>query len=289
MTTIKIRKINNEIVKPIKTPDDDDKRPPRGKSLIEIPYSNIYCCSKKRTGKTSVIDKMVRTFCGPKTKLHVFCSTVFIDPTYIELGKWADKKKIDFYPSTSIKEGHADLLDDILISDENFIFDEDGKEHDEGENDKNHKKVDDTKRILNLSNTHTGKPRKPKPSKYKELRRIFVFDDLSNEIRYSKSLIQLLKKNRHGRYKVIISSQWLADLQPQSINQLDYVFLFKAHNQDRLLDIHNKLDLDLDFETFLKLYKYCTDDKTKFDFLYISRFEEYRKSFSELFIITEKI
>ena len=40
--SIKLKKINNEIVTPMKTPNDLDKRPPRGKDLISAPYANIY-------------------------------------------------------------------------------------------------------------------------------------------------------------------------------------------------------------------------------------------------------
>ena len=34
------------------TPDDLDKRPPRGQEMISVAYANIYACAKKKTGKT---------------------------------------------------------------------------------------------------------------------------------------------------------------------------------------------------------------------------------------------
>ncbi len=90
---IGLKTINKVLVKPMKTPDDLDTRPPRGQNMISAPYANIYACAKKKTGKTSVVAKMAMEFAGPKTKVHVFCSTVFIDPTYIALGHYFDKKR----------------------------------------------------------------------------------------------------------------------------------------------------------------------------------------------------
>lgn len=131
---IKFKTINNEIVRPMKTPDDLDTRPPRGQSLIHAAYANTYLCSKKRSGKSSVIAKMAMRFAGPKTSVHVFCSTVFIDPTYIALEKYFVEKGIAFYPSTSIKEDGHDLLDDLIEEDKEFVNDEDEEEEEEDNN-----------------------------------------------------------------------------------------------------------------------------------------------------------
>jgi hypothetical protein len=253
----------------MKTPDDLDKRPPRGKDLISAPYANIYACAKKKTGKSSVVAKMVLKFAGKETKVHIFCSTVFIDPTYVALMDELEDKGIACYPSTSIKDDDGfDLVQDILKEDENFgqINDDSDDEHkDNG--------------LLNLDEELTKKKRKKK-SKFKELRRLIIFDDLANEIRGSTSLKTLLKKNRHILCKTIIASQHINDLDPQSINQLDYVFLFKSHNDDKLVELHKKLDLSISPERFISMYKTITGDKTKYDFLYITRFEEYRKNFN---------
>ena len=271
---VKFKQINNEVVRPFKGVEDMDKRPPRGEALIPSAFSNIYCCSKKKSGKTSTIAKMLQAFAGPETKVFVFCSTVFIDPTYIALEKYFHRKKIDYYPSTSIKddEGH-DLLADILKEEEDVS---DGEEDEEKPN-------------IQLLDLDEKKPaeRKKKPSKFKELKYIFVFDDLSNEIRTSASLKKLLKTNRHLLSKVIISSQWVNDLEPQCINQLDYVFLFKSHNDDKLLEIWKKLDLCIEFELFKEIYQACTGDLTKFHFLYIDRFEQYRMDFNKLIILSD--
>jgi len=279
--TIKLKKINNEIVTPMKTPNDLDKRPPRGKDLISAPYANIYACAKKQTGKSSVVAKMVLKFAGPETQVHIFCSTVFIDPTYIALVNELEDKGIACYPTTSIKDENGfDLVQDILKEDENFGEDIDDSEENSGESNTNNNG------LLNLDeNAKHDKKKRKKKSKFKELRRIIIFDDLANEIRGSNSLKTLLKKNRHILCKTIIASQHINDLDPQSINQLDYVLLFKSHNDAKLLELHLKLDLSVTPEQFVHMYKMVTHDKSKFDFLYITRFEEYRKNFNNEIIL----
>ena len=275
---MKFRRINNQIVRPMQTPDDMDKRPPRGEELISAPYANIFCCSKKKTGKTSVIAKLIMNFVGKDTKVYLFSSTAFIDPTYKCLGKWLDAKKIDFYPSTSIRDNGSDLLEDILKENEDWVDPEDEVDED---------KPEPKMRLLDLSE-RTPKRKKKKVSKYKELRSIFVFDDLSTEIRHSNSLKRLLKLNRHLLCKTIVSSQWVNDLDPQSISQLDYTLLFKSHSDEKLVELHKKLDLSMPVEEFVQVYKFVTQDKTNYNFLYITRFDELRLNFNTLIILEEQ-
>lgn len=270
---IKFVKINDVVVKPMKTPDDLDKRPPRGQKMFDIAYSNIYACSKKKTGKSSVVAEIVSKCAGPTTQVHIFCSTVHIDPTYRALVEYLEDKGIACYESTSIKDDEGfDLVDDILKEDEAFMDPE----------------TKEAKPETNILNLDEKPKKKKKKSKFKELRRIFVFDDLANEIRDSKSLKKLLKTNRHYFYKTIIASQYVNDLPPQSINQLDYVLLFKCHNDDKLTEIHKKLDLSIPLPTFLHIYKMCTHDKTKFNFLWMDRFDNFRKDFNQKIVLKTK-
>jgi hypothetical protein len=175
------------------------------------------------------------------------------------------------YTSTSIKdEDGFDLIADLLKIDENFM---------------NQNKDDDDEQrdpaLLDLDEK-PAKQKKPRKSKYKELRRIFVLDDLSHEIRNSKSLIQLMKANRHYFYRTIISSQYVNDLQPQSLNMLDYVLLFKGHNDEKIAELWKKIDSSIPLPKFIEIYRMITADKHKFDFMYISRFDEVRRNFDTL-------
>lgn len=272
--TIKFKKINNKKVKPIKTSNDLDKRPHRGKELMNEPYPNIFLVAKKKSGKSNVVNMLVKERACKNTKVHIFCSTAFIDDTYIDLMEWLDKKGIEYYPTTSIKDADGfDQVNDILEEDEHWINPpkEDGKEK--------------NPELLDLDE----KPEKSrkKPSKYKELRRIIIFDDLGKAMR-KPSVEILFKKNRHIRSMVLASSQSITDLHPDAIGQVDYTFAFKNHNDEKLLELYEKLNLGLDFKDFLRLYKTVTGDLNRFDFLYISRFEEFRKNFDEAIILNDR-
>jgi hypothetical protein len=110
---------------------------------------------------------------------------------------------------------------------------------------------------------------------------MFIFDDLGNEMR-KPSIYKLLLKQRHFKAKTILSSQYINNLMPSSIQQLDYVILFGGHNSDQLSELHKKLDLNISLETFIDYYHEAT--KEKYHFLYIDRREGlYRKDFNSKF------
>ena len=129
----------------------------------------------------------------------------------------------------------------------------------------------------------TGMNEKKKPSESKGPKGpncIFVFDDLGAELRHP-AINQLLKTNRHRKCKVILSSQYLTDLQPQAIKQLDYVVLFRSFNEEKLTRMYELLDLSIPQENFFALYKYATLEP--FHFLFIDvRNDLYRKDFNIL-------
>ena len=125
------------------------------------------------------------------------------------------------------------------------------------------------------------KPRKYTPEYF------IIMDDLSNEIRHP-SVGHLLKRNRHFRSKVIISSQYLHDLPPGSIQQLDYILLWPGipHKttgpENKLKKIHNSLDLSISYPLFEKLYDNATEEK--YNFLYVDiRNEKYRHNFNKAY------
>ena len=45
-------------------------------------YSNIYICSKRRSGKTTLIYNILKHCTSNKTNVVIFCSTVHRDSTY---------------------------------------------------------------------------------------------------------------------------------------------------------------------------------------------------------------
>lgn len=119
--------------------------------------------------------------------------------------------------------------------------------------------------------------------KYRSPEYLIILDDLSSELKYP-SITSLLKKNRHFKCKVIISSQYLNDLKPEALKQLDYFILFKGMSDDKLERVIRDGDINIDFPLLKKLYEHATAEP--FNFLYIStREDQYRKNFNQLYNI----
>ena len=79
-----------------------------------------------------------------------------------------------------------------------------------------------------------SKQKKSKKAKFLAPEYMIIFDDLSSELK-SRSLLSLLKFNRHFKAKLIISSQWLHDLLPESRKQIDLFLIFKGFSDTNWL------------------------------------------------------
>jgi hypothetical protein len=110
---------------------------------------------------------------------------------------------------------------------------------------------------------------------------IIVMDDQGKKMR-DNAVARLTKNNRHHKSMVIMSAQSLTDLHPETITQLDYTLMFDRIPVPKVYDLYEKLDLSMDYDTFLKDYTDAT--KKPFGFLYISRSgakDELRDGFTE--------
>ena len=70
---IKVRKVNNEEVKPVQV--QIDTRKVKGMDISTEAYANIFLCAKKKSGKTSAIFHMLKEFAGKDTTIYAFVST----------------------------------------------------------------------------------------------------------------------------------------------------------------------------------------------------------------------
>jgi hypothetical protein len=265
---ITIKKINDTVIKKVKLKDDTSNKPIKGFSLFPEVYSNVYCCSKKKSGKTTVLFNIIKKCCDKNTKVIIFCSTVHKDSTYKSILDYLDKKDIDYATYTSLKEDKIDRLQQLVED-----LQQEADPQTEKENNKNN--------LLLFDEPESEEEEKEKDSKYRAPEYMIILDDLSTELK-SKSLVSLLKKNRHFKSKIIISSQYWNDLLPESRKQLDYILLFKSMPENKLKEIYRDADLSIDYETFLKLYRYST--KEPYNFFYIDCVnDEYRKNFNMKF------
>lgn len=292
---ISLKQINQQYVRAIPIPDED-KRPILGFDICEEIYSNIFVCAKKKSGKTSALFKIIKECSGRKTIIIVFCSTIYKDKNWIQIRKYFEKKKMDIRVFTSIFEDGEDQINKLINElNEEAKQNEEDKEDEQVEEEPINKCDDILDRLANMQQSVTfpsneedkgnTKKRNPKKSKYQTPEYIIIFDDLSSELK-SQSLLTLLKKNRHFKTKLIISSQWIHDMLPESRKQVDLFLVFRGFTEKKLMEIYKDCDSGLPFETFCKIYKKAT--KKPFSFLYIDTLSDsYRRNFHEQFIFNE--
>ena len=268
---IKLQKINNEVVKPIPI----KKIPPRnikGCDLFPELYANVFLLAKKKSGKTSAIYKILKKCADEKSKVVIFASTVHKDPNWIAIVKWLKKKEIPFATYTSFHDEGMNQLDELT----NYLQ----NEEEEGFKDENDETIP-AEVLLDLDFSPHEEEKKPKMISPEY---IIIMDDLSTELK-NPSVNHLLKRNRHFKSKVIISSQYIHDLMPEAIQQLDYILLWPNIPDMKLRKIHENLDLSIDFPLFKTLYENATQEPHNFQYVDI-RNEMYRKNFNQQYKMT---
>lgn len=115
---------------------------------------------------------------------------------------------------------------------------------------------------------------------------IVVFDDMSRESRDEYVKI-FLKECRHLRASCIILSQGVKDLEPDSIENLSHLILFKGISKKNLKHICDISNLGIDAGEFIQLYKDVTDQD--YNFLFINKDkEEFRRNFSDKIVLDGK-
>ncbi|MDR3571311.1 MAG: hypothetical protein P4L81_03885 [Candidatus Pacebacteria bacterium] len=268
MSAFAVKKINDEVVKPIPLLTQPDKRPIKGSDLFPELYANVFFCAKKKSGKTVALCRSIRKCCGPKTKIMVFSSTFHRDPNWTTMKLWAQKKGVPLQGYTSlVDDDGTNLLGDLIKGLQ--AEDDDEEEEQRG--------------LLDSSDEEEEKER---PAKYQAPEWIFVLDDLSDELK-KPIIATFLKKNRHFKSKVFVSSQYMNDLFPAARKQLDYVILFRGHSQKKIDEIHRDVDIHISKEEFYYLYQFATEKP--FSFLYLDvRGGTFRRNFNELIELSDE-
>jgi len=264
-----VNQINDVSVKPIQM-DTVDKTKIRGFKMFGELYSNVFICARKKMGKTTVIWNILKNCCGRDTKLIIFCATVNKDDSYKHIIEYFQGKGNEVSIFTSIKDGKEDNLINVI--------EQLRQPAEESESESS-----DQMPFIITENQIKELEKKPRKEKLKSPEIIFIFDDLSKELQLA-SVSMLLKSNRHYKAKVILSSQYIHDLRPESILQLDYLLLFSNITQDKLQVIHSKTDISITLSKFEELYKFATMEK--YSFLYIDIVNgTYRVRFNKLITI----
>lgn len=271
---MQLQKINNEKVKPINIKTIPQKNI-LGYNFFQELYSNLYICSKKKSGKTILIANILYKCADKNTIIIIFSSTVHKDDVWIECIKKLEKKKILVESYTSIYDGKNNILKDLVEQLQNENVEKDKEDIDPK-----------MKMIFGDSDDEEKNEKKSKKTKQISPEYIIVFDDLANELK-SKELSFLLKRNRHFKMKIIISSQYFYDLCKDGRLQIDYAIIFGKLPFDKIQALHKELDLSIDLSQLIKMYENATQEK--YNFLYIDvRNDTYRKNFNFEYLLPKE-
>lgn len=286
---ITVKKINNN---EINIPDSfhtDKKKPAYGHQLFNEPFCNIFLSAKKNSGKTWTIFNILKKCMGPETKLIIFCSTVYNDDAWRYITKYFEDKNNDVETFTSIHhfdEDNPKLKVNVLKTILKELEDTPKEDDTHNNNDEEEQVFDPVKYIQQLHAPEKVKKKRKKVSKYRIPKIIFVFDDLSTELK-DPSILHLLKRNRHFNCKTIISSQYLLDLDISGRKNIDYYLLFKNQN-DKLPFVYKDAGINsMSFEEFADIYNHAVSKP--YSFLYIdTRDEQFRQNFNKQYTINKK-
>ena len=312
--SITLTKINDAVVKPIKACKVKENRLPKCWKMFSEPYPNIAIIAKKKSGKTNVLVNIVQAAADKDTHVFVIASTANKDPLFLALKKWCKKhgiayramteikatdeanKKSDFFESFMRSMGEGDEEDDETessdeekkyprMSNYGHVAEESCSESDYSSSDDedyeklNYGKKYDREDVKFVKNKGSLQPKKP----FLTPECIIITDDLSNELK-TPSLRSFFKRNRHYRCMNIVSSQYLLDLLPESLKQVDYLILFKGQTREKLEKIKSDGDLAIPIDKLEAIYKSAT--ALPYGFLYIdTRSEQYRRNFTDRYNI----
>lgn len=269
------KKINNVEVKAIPLDESKiDKRPIKGVQVCPEMFANILLLAKKKSGKTSIINTLLKHCLGRDTSVLAFVSTLEKDAQWAVIKEYCEKKGKPFLGYTSLFEDGDNMLDAFI------------KKLQVGEKEEEEKP--EAAPLYKFPGRGAepepeAKEKKPRKTKYQAPEYIIILDDLSTELKV-KTVTELLKKNRHFKAKTIISTQYLNDLPPDGFKQIDILMMFRGFSKIKLQEVFDKAALPMEFEEFIKMYHEAT--APQYGFLWLDLHNHtFRKNFTDEFQI----
>jgi len=281
---MKLETINNHTVKAIPLPKRDT-RPVKGADICKKAYGTIFNVAKRESGKTSVTFHFLQHCITKETNVIIFCSSLHNDESWVEIRRWLKKKRINLEVHTSIFDDNGVNQIEALVKQ---LSDEAAERENEGD-----EEVDQTEAICRYFDKHykcreESEP-KEKKEKYLAPKYLIIFDDISAELK-SPSVVKLLKESRHYLARVIINSQYLNDLKPESRKMIDLWLIFKGQPEEKLEVIWKDADCPIPFPAWMGAYKFATTPtkQDQYPFFYAdvrSNPAEFRRNFNRKIVI----
>ena len=251
--------------------------PVKGAVLIPELYSTVFLAGKTYSGKSVVINHLVKNTIDKRTTVLLFCSTANIDKNYIDLQAWLTRKDIKCVVFNSLIDDDTgeNMLDAFLKN----IEGEQAVEEPEVEI-KNDPKpchcIFENQEEIQLET-------KPRKIVYKDSvpEYVIILDDLNKDELRSYCILNLVKKNRHYKARVFISTQFIHGLTPSTWANIWYLYIFGGFSRENMKLVYGRVNTSLTFDNFIALYQEITSKKFAFMNLNI-RTGETRRNFEEI-------
>jgi len=278
------RKVNDIIIK--KVPGVRLNTKSKDKLFGDL-FPVVYLLAKRKTGKTTTLYTILDHCADPKDTIVIFfCGQITRDPTYKSILKRLQKRNIKYIPCDSMygengEDELANLIEKLKQPDDDWAaLDPFAPGNEE---------ADDPEPVMpklykpDGEEDSDGEPVEEIPFRY-----IIVIDDLSDEIKHSRSLKKFLKESRHMRCMTLISTQNKNDLPPECINQFTHVLAYakipSEKRDSKLYQLFNDMSLNIPYDSFREIYLRATapeDGETKsHNFLYVDTDNiKFRKNF----------
>ena len=255
--------------------------------------------ARKNSGKSTVIYRALEQCATKGVNVFIFSPTVNIDPTYDKMIKMLKKKGCTVVAKEHFIENGVDLVEQLLT-----IFNKKEDKEEEKEqgskpppllyfaDDKNYRQTN-----VQVGGESTLVERKKKPLTEKKIKKdekkkkklltpehIFIFDDLSADLRH-KSISKLLTKNRHYKLKTFFSCHSVNNLDKMALACVDVFHLFPNISNEKIEELAEKVNITFKNDTkkdpkLQRIYDMAT--AKPYSFLYIDRNnDEFRKNYNE--------
>jgi hypothetical protein len=247
-----------------------------GGKMFDDLYAVIYICSKRKSGKSTLISHIVKHSSNKSTKILIFSPTHNKCAVYADIKARLIKKKIYHECFHHFQQDGEDKLD-ALIS---MLQDE--EEASAKSNVTLGKKQAVNIKQLMFPTSSRPKPKpKPKPPITPEW--LIILDDLGESMR-AKSVSRLCQIGRHFKCRIIMSGHNLHHLSPQCLTQIDYAIFFSGVPEEKILKLNEMLDLGYNEQAILMLYHTATEKKYNFLMCDVNKLK-FRKNFDKILTI----
>ena len=270
-----LKKINDVRIDAVPMTTPPDERPILGADLFPTVYDSTFICSRKKSGKSHLLYRILERCTNKNTNIFVICPTHERDPVYAEIKRLLAKRK-----------QNTVFFDDILEEDGASVLDKLIDELRQPPPALARKKT--VKKPKTLAEAMFAPPAAPpvprcNRSKFQSPEHVLIIDDCSHNLRHP-SVARFLKIHRHLHVKCFLSSQAFVDLAPSSFKQIDNMVIFRSLDTHKLEILWAAMDLHVGFETFAEMYRIATDEP--YGFLNVNcRLDTYRVNFSRQFSV----